>query len=201
MLPIYLIKGTALQTKLKSMYLERAGQIYKRISPHVPPQGKILDIGCGTGSISKLVKRHKNSNITLVDVQYNPMCDDFPITIYDGENLPFPDNHFKTSFLITVLHHTQDHTRVIKEAARVTSDKIIVIEDVFTDILGRTITFVGDCLVNWEIHSPFTNHSAAEWNTIFKRQHLNVNHFEEFSLRCIGFPFKLALFTLSKNKK
>lgn len=198
MLPFYLIRGTRLQEKLRRMYLDRANQIFDHIGKYLSGKDTILDIGCGTGSIAKLIKKKKKSAVTLVDVQYNIMCDQYPVIIYNGQKLPFADNQFTTSLLITVLHHTKDANQVIEEAKRVTSDKIIVIEDIFTDLPGRAITFVGDCLINWEFHSPQTNHTQGEWSDIFKSHKLRIDQSETFSLKCIGFPFKLGLFVLKK---
>lgn len=180
------------------MYLNRAKQIVPRIEDFLNPRDTILDIGCGTGSIGKVLKAKNIKNLTLADVQYNVMCDQYPVIIYDGQKLPFKNNQFTTSLLITVLHHCDDSSKVIDEAKRVSSKRIIIMEDVFTDVLGRVVTFIGDCLVNWEIHSPFRNHSTKDWIEIFRKKGLKVEQVNEFKLRCIGLPFKLAIFVLTK---
>lgn len=200
MLPFYLINNLPpLKERLQKMYTARALQILPRISPYLSSKDKILDVGCGTGVISKTLKKKIGAQMTLVDVQFNSICDEFPVIIYDGKKLPFPDNHFDYALLIAVLHHTHDPAKVIDEVSRVTSGKIIIMEDVFTDVIGRTITLIGDCLVNWEIHSPFKNNDKQGWINLFKRKNLNIEHVEEFKLRCVGFPFKLAIFVISKK--
>lgn len=181
--------------------MDRAYQIYPKIERFISKHDNVLDIGCGTASIAKVIKKEKGAKLTLVDVQYNPICDQYPVTIYDGRNLPFADNQFSVSLITSVLHHSHDPLRVIAEAARVTSDKIIIMEDVFTDLRGKIITFIGDCLVNWEIHSPHNNLTTKEWLKVFKIKKLAVVNLEEFNLRCVGFPFKLAIFVLAKKKK
>lgn len=200
MLPFYFInKVPALKKKLYRMYINRANQIVPRILPYIPEKGEILDLGCGTGVISKLIKQKKNSNTTLVDVDYNQMCDQYPVIIYDGQTLPFGKNKFSASILIAVLHHTKNSGQILDEAGRVTRGDIIIMEDIFTDLLGRIITFIGDCIVNWEIHSPFKNHNKDEWIRIFKKHKLEIKHQEEFRLWCVGFPFKLSIFVLRKK--
>ncbi len=202
MLPFYLInKFPPLKHKLRSMYLHRARQIVPHITPFITKADRVLDLGCGTGSIIKLVKKSARCQATLVDVQYNAMCDQYPVLIYDGRQLPFATRQFTTTLVTAVLHHTQDPHQVLSEAKRVTSKQIIVMEDVFSDVFSRLITFVGDCLLNWEIHSPFTNHTVTDWTKIFNRHHLRISHFEEFHLRCVGFPFKLALFVLTPTHR
>lgn len=182
------------------MYINRANQIIPKVINFVDEGDTVLDIGCGTGVISGLIRDKKHTKSTLVDVQYNTMCEFYPVMIYDGKKLPFKKNAFKKSLLITVLHHCSDAASVLKEAARVTEDKIIIVEDIFDNFLGRAITFIGDCLVNWEIHSPFINHSKANWLKIFRTKNFKVVHTEQLNLRCIGFPFKLGIFVLEKSK-
>lgn len=129
------------------------------------------------------------------------MSTDYPVVIYDGKDLPFADNQFTISLLTAVLHHARSPMRVLDEAIRVSGDKIIIMEDVFTDALGRTLTFIGDCVLNWEIHSPFKNRTTKDWLKIFQKRDLELLHLEEFQLRVVGFPFKLAIFVLEKKKR
>ncbi len=182
------------------MYQDRANQITPKIIPHLKI-GKVLDIGCGTGAIARTIKKKKKVQFTLVDVTFNPMCDIFPVMIYDGRKLPFPNKSFDNCLLITVLHHSNTPQEVLDEAIRVTSGRIIVIEDIFSDLFSRIITFLGDCLVNWEIHSPFLNHSLKEWISIFSSKGLKINYVEEFNLKCVGLSFKLGVFVLDQKSK
>lgn len=181
-----------------SLYEDRAAQVMKRIGPFLDEKDSVLDIGCGTGAIAKTIQKKVGAKVTLTDVAYNEVCDLYPVIIYDGKTLPFKNNQFDKSLLITVLHHCKDYSQVLDEALRVTKGNVIIMEDVFTDFWGRVITFVGDCLVNWEIHSPFRNHTMDEWLGIFERKKLKVLNKQQFNLRCIGFPFKLAVFVVSK---
>lgn len=199
MLPFYFIKKIPpLRKKLLLMYQDRANQIVPRFGRFILKKDNILDIGCGTGAIAKLIERKYCKNITLVDVDYNQMCDLYPVTIYDGKKLPFKNNQFSKSLLIAVLHHSNNPAQLLKEAKRVTSEKIIIMEDIFTDLPSRIITFLGDCLVNFEIHSPFRNHTKEDWVKIFEKEGLKIEHIQEFKLWCVGFPFKLAIFIITK---
>ena len=200
MLPFVLIKNIPLaEKKLRQLYIGRAQQIAPRIIPFISKNDRVLDIGCGTGSIAKLVKIAKSPKMTLADVDHNPICDEFPVVIYDGRTLPFSNNQFSVSLLTAVLHHCANPLRVLDEAIRVTNGKIIVMEDVFTDILGRVITVIGDFVINWEVHSPFKDKTTDQWLKIFQKKNLKLQHLEEFNLTVVGFPFKLAIFVLEKK--
>ena len=201
MLPFYFVKKIPpLRKKLKSMYLDRASQIVPRILSYIPNKAEVIDIGSGTGAISSVIVKKKKVKISLVDVDFNEMCDLYPVIIYDGKKLPFEDNKFTIALLLAVLHHSHDAQAVIDEAIRVSKDKIIVMEDIFNDLPSRIITLIGDCLINWELHSPYRNHSKEEWIKIFEKKNLRVEYVEEFKLWCIGFPFRIAIFVLSKKR-
>ncbi len=202
MLPFYLFKKSpSLRRKLYRMYLARARQIVPKIVPALHKKDHILDIGCGTGMITKVLKNEHGFDITLTDVDYNQMCDEYPVIIYDGKKLPFKNKRFSTSLILTVLHHAKDSDTVLDEAIRVTKNRIIVMEDIFTDLPSRIITFIGDCLVNFEVHSPFHNHTKENWINIFEKKKLKVTEIKEFKLRCVGFPFRLAIFLLEVSHK
>jgi len=122
MLPFYLInKFLPLKRKLQSLYLHRAGQIVPHLTPFITKSDRVLDLGCGTGSIIKLIKISTHCQATLVDVQYNAMCDQYPVLIYDGQKLPFDDNVFdlvmsggSTAFINNIPQAIKEYARVTK---------------------------------------------------------------------------------------
>lgn len=187
---------------MEDQYEKRAKQISRRVSPHIKKNEKIIDIGSGTGFVAKSLAEKTSAQITLVDVFQHPLNKFFPVTIYDGKTLPFPDRSFDTSFLIAVLHHCHDPMRVLDEAIRVSSQKIIVMEDLFESFLEKWLTLVEDSIVNWEFRGhPHNNHSEDEWVEIFRRKNLKVLHLDKFRLICAGFPFRLGIFVLERRSK
>lgn len=79
--------------------------------------GKILDIGCGTGIISKL---YPNLDITGVDIstemlRYHPG----KFVIGSAEHIPFPDEHFDAIICRSTLHHLPGAIAGLREMKRV----------------------------------------------------------------------------------
>ena len=145
---------------------------------------KVLDIGAGGGWISQELKTRKNVRITLLDV-INFNQTNFKLTIYDGKNMPFPKNSFDASFLICVLHHCQKPLEVLKEATRVTKDKIIIIEDVHNSGFSRFALCFKDVAINLAFcflttlvkeitNMPFNFKKTSEWEKIFEKINLEV---------------------------
>lgn len=186
---------------MEDQYAKRASQIFKRIRSYIGENERIIDIGSGTGFVAKIISEKQSPQITLVDVRLNPLCKSLPVVIYDGKTLPFPDNHFKTALLIAVLHHCHEPMKILDEAIRVSTDKIIVMEDLFESPLEKWLTLIEDSIVNWEFRGhPHNNKLEDEWFKIFRQKNLKVLNFEKFRLVCAGFPFRLGIFVLQKEK-
>ena len=75
-----------------------------------PMSASVLDVGCGTGSLSKLVAP-RVKELVGVDVSESSLetaCREVPecsFVQYDGMQLPFPDGRFDLAFVSCVMHH------------------------------------------------------------------------------------------------
>ena len=89
--------------------------------------------------------------------------------------MPFKDNTFDRSMILTVLHHTDQQKEVLKEAMRVTKNRIIVIEDIYTNKMNKCITQFVDSIINLEIKGhPHSNRTDSEWRLFFKSLGLKI---------------------------
>jgi ubiquinone/menaquinone biosynthesis C-methylase UbiE len=95
-------------------------------------EGKILDIGTGTGripiNIAKLCPKFK---IVAVDLSESMLAvakensedekvsDKIKFEFADAKSLPFPDNHFDLVISHVAMHHIPDPVSVLSEANRV----------------------------------------------------------------------------------
>lgn len=157
-----------------------------RINPFLSQKEKLIDIGCGNCSLLKSLKDN-HPTIQGVDIHNVSLFDNIQPIVYDGETLPFKDNQFDTSLLITMLHHTPDPERIIREAMRV-SNRLIIMEDIYTHQLQKHITYFTDSLVNWEFNGhPHTNKSDKEWKGLFNSLGLKLKKEEHY-------PFFLLFF-------
>lgn len=134
---------------------------------------KILDLGAGSGQIAQIL--HDNGvKVTLVDIQdYNQT--NLPLILYNGQKLPFKDNSFDWAILISVLHHCENPTLVLREAKRV-SQKIILIEDIYSNWWNKLFLEFND----WLFNLPFGREMGKnfktdlDWKRIFQKLGLKL---------------------------
>lgn len=97
-------------------------------------KGNVLDLGCGDGMVGKLMAG--SHRVTLADVYEHAAIreHDLPfVRLRQNARLPFPNDAFGTTLLLTVLHHSENPQKTLQEAARVTAKggRILVVESVF----------------------------------------------------------------------
>lgn len=94
--------------------------------------GPILDYGCGTGQISRIMKRYHDLvyafDISMVSVAKNIQDNDVLAVTANAFHLPFLDKSFETVCCNGVLHHIVDLRSAISEIARVVNRFIAISE-------------------------------------------------------------------------
>lgn len=145
----------------------RARELVNRILQHIDKNDLLVDIGSGTCNVSELLSEKGNKTIPL-DVKDLSFVNNLQPVIYDGKTMPFNDEYFDKSLILTVLHHTPDPEQILTEAKRV-SKSIIVIEDIYVNSFHKYITYFFDSLMNLGCHHhPHTNKSDDGWKKTFK---------------------------------
>ncbi len=156
---------------------ERARIMYEQIRPHLVP-GSVLDLGCGDANVARLLARDGFVPY-LADIYENPGVagSGLPFTLLrKGEAVPFRDDEFDNTLLLTVLHHTDDPVQVMREAQRITRSggRVIVIESVYG--------------VNGQEISPAQRARAHHYLALTQEQQRKVNiFFDHFYIRVIQY--------------
>lgn len=161
---------------------------------------RLLDLGGRTGDIAEYIDKKKKVKITLLDLTDGFSQTKFPIKVYDGKKIPFDANQFNCVLLSFVLHHSDDSALTLREAVRVTKEKIIIFEDIYEDRLGLFLTQTWDRLVCFlgGGKGPFSFKKDKQWRKEFKKLGLRTLFAKE-----IRFPFyrptKQKCYVLSKK--
>jgi len=105
----------------------------------VPVNGKVLEIGCGSGRGTQLIQEHFLPSATVgIDLdpkmieiakqKTNKVEADFQVA--DVMNLPFEINTFDAVFDFGIIHHVPNWKKAIEQIVRVTkSGGLLVLED------------------------------------------------------------------------
>lgn len=156
----------------EKLFGKTVAEITSKIEPFLKSKDKIIDLGAGPCFYTKLLK-DKDYSIQAVDIKNRSFYSEIEVIVYDGENLPFKDNEFNVCLLRSVLHHTPNPQVVLKEAARV-SKKLVIYENVVTNIFQRYYTYLIDCTMNKELIEPHTNKTDKEWRLLFNKLDLDL---------------------------
>jgi SAM-dependent methyltransferase len=127
---------------IPSKLSERADIMYQQIKEHLFP-GSVLDLGCGDARLAQLLEQN-GFILQLADVYKDPnvVNSKMPFElIRQNKAIPFNDNQFDNTLLLTVLHHSDNPVQVLNEARRVTrpNGRIIVIESVY-GVTGKELS-------------------------------------------------------------
>jgi ubiquinone/menaquinone biosynthesis C-methylase UbiE len=113
--------------------------LFALILEQIPPDAKVLDVGCGVGRLSKLIKQQRNADLTCLDFSewalaqlqqegFKTVCSALP-------NIPLPDNRFDIAVATEVFEHLDYPEKTIAQMVRVVKPGGIVMCSVPNDTL------------------------------------------------------------------
>jgi ubiquinone/menaquinone biosynthesis C-methylase UbiE len=154
----------------------RDDEVGRRLAPHLEAGMEVLDLGSGTGRISRWLARRVGISPTLADVtEFGNRVRDFPyVRMMDPLVAPFPDRSFDAVLVLFVLHHIsrwQDQERLLGEAVRIARRRVLVLEDTPTSSIDRAFNVAWDWVLNVRhgVPTPFTFRSVDGWREVFDR--------------------------------
>ncbi len=100
----------------------------------------LIDVGCGTGNLLKLINSRYDVKIAGVDLTPKmlniariKLGDEAELKVADSEELPFDDNKFDMAICTDSFHHYPHPEKVLTEIGRVLEpDGILLIADPYT---------------------------------------------------------------------
>jgi SAM-dependent methyltransferase len=120
-----------LEARAQSGYGDLVTQLLGQTN--IAPNETVLEVGCGSGAVTRLLAKQLNSNNSIIGTDINPyllseaqtlatserLSDAISFEEANAEALPYADAHFDVSFCCTVLEEG-DANRMLSELARVT---------------------------------------------------------------------------------
>src|ERR671937_2750979 len=112
----------------------RENEVGRHVGPWLEPGQTLLDLGAGTGYISRWLRDRVGVRPTLTDVvSYGNRERSLPfIELEEPFSVPVRDGSFDVVMLLFVLHHVErweDQERLLDEAVRIALRRIVIMED------------------------------------------------------------------------
>jgi SAM-dependent methyltransferase len=158
----------------KLVFNRRVNVIANQFIKLIPQNAYVLDVGCGSGLIDKLIMNHRpDIKIVGIDVLVRPETH-IKVTSFDGKLIPFKAKTFDAVIFIDVLHHIDQPFDALKEAKRVSKGLILIKDHTMDGFLAKaTLTFM-DWVGNAHhgVRLPYNYWSNIEWKSNFKKLNL-----------------------------
>jgi SAM-dependent methyltransferase len=175
---------------------------------NLSPTDRVLDLGCGPGADSKVLREHSDHVIGLdlspsMTRKAQAEVPAASFLVADGQTLPFPDNSFDAVWMRLVLVHTPDPAATMREIARVLKPggRVVLTEpdqgshlvdtphnDVFERIRAHRRTTFRNPTVGRNLPELATNAGLT-----ITRTWLNPIQIRSFAIACAaGGPFDVA---------
>jgi len=126
----------------------------------LPPRARVLEVGGGAGWQAVQLARlgYEVTSIDVGDSSYAPEAV-FPITVYDGRNIPFPDASFDVVFSSNVLEHVAHIDDFLRELQRVTAPNGCGVH-ILPSSSWRVWTIATGIIKSWRVGPPHGEHAS-----------------------------------------
>jgi SAM-dependent methyltransferase len=168
-LSINLSRGWLEQAHGEYVFARRVRVLSQYFAALLPQAARVLDIGCGDGSIAALIGQQRpDVTITGIDVLVRPQTQ-IPVAPFDGAKIPYDDRSFDAVMFVDVLHHTDDPLILLREAARVARTAIVLKDHARDGWLAaqtlRLMDYVGNA--HHGVALPYNYWSERQWREAF----------------------------------
>jgi SAM-dependent methyltransferase len=116
----------------------RAGRLAGRLAPYLPAGARLLDIGSGTGHNARALRLRTGGTCLEADVVDFHVVGDGPM-LFDGRHLPLADDEVDVSLIIHVLNYAEEPATLLREAGRVASRGVLLIQSTYRGPWGRAV--------------------------------------------------------------
>jgi SAM-dependent methyltransferase len=134
---------------------------------------------------SLLQKNKPNALVTGIDVTVR-RATHIPVEQFDGRSIPFANATFDAVMFVDVLHHTDAPMILLREAARVARDSIVIKDHTKNGLAAEATLRFMDRIGNRRYNVPLPHNywSRQRW----------LDAFAELNLRVDGWTSNLALY-------
>ena len=171
------------------VHKRRISILSDRFSRLIPPNSRVLDVGCGDGRLARLIAdKRPDISIHGIDVRLRNDAA-IPAEAFDGKSIPYGQGSFDVVMFVDVLHHTSEPMILLREAIRAARQVILIkdhlVEGTFAYSTLRFMDWVGNA--RHGVALPYNYWTPAQWHRAFDKLGLNINSWE-WNLKLYPFP-------------
>jgi SAM-dependent methyltransferase len=139
------------------------------LSPLLPADATVLDVGCGDGLIDALIMEGRpDLRVSGIDVLVRSRTA-MPVVEFDGRTIPYGAATFDAVIMIDVLHHADSPRGLLEEAKRVAREVIVIkdhtSEGLLDDAVLRLMDWAGNA--HHGVSLPYQYWSQRQWRETF----------------------------------
>jgi SAM-dependent methyltransferase len=158
------------------VHLRRVGVLARHLDELLPREASVLDVGCGDGLLARrIMERRSDLTIQGLDVLVRKETH-VPMRAFDGRQLPGDGGSVDVVMFIDVLHHTTDPMVLLREAARVARQAVVIKDHTRDGLLAgptlRFMDYVGNA--HHGVALPYNYWPRRRWLAAFEELELSV---------------------------
>lgn len=158
------------------VFPRRVRVLSRLLAELLPAQAHVLDVGCGDASLAHLLTQQRQDlTVEGIDTLLRTRAP-VRVTVFDGWTIPYGDRSVDVVTFVDALHHAQDPLILLREAARVARQGIVIKDHVEDGWLaGPTLHFM-DWVGNARhgVTLPSRYWSRRRWLEAFEQLGLEV---------------------------
>ncbi len=173
--------------RIQDGLIERFQIIFSQIKPYIEgTEGKVIDYGCGSGTLTQMIHDLLNIDIEGVDVRdFRSQKVTVPVKLFDGYTVPVTDAYYVGALLTNVIHHEFNNEKILEELNRIVSKKLVIIETVpEADTTEKAKADWGRMLLNDALWNRFFNYANIPVPGTYETPFTWIERFEKYGWKC-----------------
>jgi SAM-dependent methyltransferase len=173
------------------VYDRRIRVLSGHLAELIPSQSRVLDVGAGDGLLAHTIRQRRTDiEMTGIDVLVRGHTH-VPVEAFDGKCIPYEDASFDIVMFVDVLHHAEDPSQLLREAARVARRALLIKDHTLTGFLAGPTLRLMDRVGNQRhgVALPYNYWTRQQW----------LQNIDALCLKIGAWKSKLGLYTWPAN--